>query len=484
MIEVKSIKDDAKKYLEDMAYTTGILRKAGLNITKIGILHLDKVQVGDIYDLLKIDWAFQTAADLIVAEWNDKNTWQWVDEITSTENPPEVNFSLECRECKACLPGRVPNSILEIPYISQLSKQFTALVDAGVRTIDQIPDGFWSDASTYQKNAGILTTTIQEGLPYISQKLPELLSTKLSGNVQVGPIIWPVFYLDFETISTAIPLFEGISSYSSVPVQFSLQRALPQPTAMPHVYVPGMELAHQDFIADPSKDQRLELATALLKAFKEMDNPSSPNSTIFAYNASVERKAILYLSEMFPEGDQRRKDLVALSARVRDLLGIIRGADEDAPKSKMPRSYGFYHPGFQGKLGLKIVIQTLFREKSRYTGLNIKAGDAALAAYSRMSYAAKYPDSPWKVSDFDTKKILEDLRVYCSIDTYSMVLVHHYLGTMAALGGVGVLSEEDISYNGRMIPSRAGRAQELCPLCGEVMLRSHGLFCKGRKIAS
>jgi hypothetical protein len=479
MIEVKSIKDDAKQYLEDMAYTTGVLRKAGLNITKIGILHLDKeyqVQGHDILDLLKVDWTFQVGVDLIAAEWDDKNTWKWVDEITSTSTPPALEFSLKCRKCKACQPGIPPNSILEIPYISKLVDQFNALTENGIQAIAQIPDAFWSDTSAYQKNAGILTATIQEGSPYVSQKLPEALSSKLSNTgSQLGPIIWPVFYLDFETLSTAIPLFEGISSYSSVPVQFSLHRAYPQPTPMPNVYAPNMDLVHQDFVADPSKDQRLDLATALLKAFKEMGNSSAPNSTIFAYNASVERKAVLYLAGLFPEEDPRHQELVAISERIRDLLGIIRGGDEDAPSKKgFPRSYNFYHPEFKGGLGLKNVIAVLFKDRSPYAGLKIKGGDAAVAAYARLAYAAKYPDSPWKISDFDIPKILEDLRVYCSIDTYSMIILHHYLAMTVALGGVGVISERDVSYRDKLTPSRASRAQETCPLCGEVMLRSHG----------
>jgi hypothetical protein len=53
---------------------------------------------------------------------------------------------------------------------------------------------------------------------------------------------YPVGYLDFETFSTAIPLFDGLRPYQQVPFQFSLHR----------VAAPGAKPEHHAFLADGS----------------------------------------------------------------------------------------------------------------------------------------------------------------------------------------------------------------------------------------
>ena len=64
---------------------------------------------------------------------------------------------------------------------------------------------------------------------------------------------YPVYYLDFETFGTAIPLFEGTRPYQQIPFQFSL-----------HVALDNNEGAvHFSFLAEGPEDPRPKLAAEL-----------------------------------------------------------------------------------------------------------------------------------------------------------------------------------------------------------------------------
>src|SRR5207245_2104732 len=77
--------------------------------------------------------------------------------------------------------------------------------------------------------------------------------------VGTGP---PTYYLDFETIDPAIPLYPGTRPYEQVPLQWSLHR-LDKHGA----------LKHRDFLADGRSDPRRACALSLIDALGEGDAP-------------------------------------------------------------------------------------------------------------------------------------------------------------------------------------------------------------------
>src|SRR5438445_10422278 len=82
----------------------------------------------------------------------------------------------------------------------------------------------------------------------------------------------PLAFLDFETVSLAIPRWAGCRPWQQVPVQFSV-----------HVAERGRGLTHHAWIADGPGDPGPALAEALVRAW-------AGARRVAAYSASFERE--------------------------------------------------------------------------------------------------------------------------------------------------------------------------------------------------
>ena len=85
------------------------------------------------------------------------------------------------------------------------------------------------------EHQAIIRDVYRTGNPYISPNLKSALRT-------FGP---PAYYLDFETISPAIPLYPGTRPYERLPFQWSL-----------HERDEKGDLQHSGFLADGRNDPR------------------------------------------------------------------------------------------------------------------------------------------------------------------------------------------------------------------------------------
>src|SRR5205823_14827990 len=92
----------------------------------------------------------------------------------------------------------------------------------------------------------------------------------------------PLAYLDFETVSLAIPRWNGCRPWQNVPVQFSC-----------HVEEHGRGLVHYEWLADGPDDPRPGLAEAVVAA-------CAAARKVVAYYASFERDCIRQLADAVP----------------------------------------------------------------------------------------------------------------------------------------------------------------------------------------
>ena len=93
-----------------------------------------------------------------------------------------------------------------------------SLLKRGIQKLADIP----ADVALTD-NQSIQRATLIAGQPHID--CPALAAF-------LGQLEYPVSYLDFETIGTAIPLFDGVSPYQQVPFQYSMH-IVRQPGADP-----------------------------------------------------------------------------------------------------------------------------------------------------------------------------------------------------------------------------------------------------------
>src|SRR3989449_10013018 len=113
---------------------------------------------------------------------------------------------------------------------------------------------------------------VQTGRMVVERTLPKALAQFAS----------PLAFLDFETVSLAIPGWPGCRPWQQVPVQFSV-----------HVEERGRGLVHHQWIAEGPEDPRPALAEALVEACVGARK-------VVAYHATFERECIKQLREAVP----------------------------------------------------------------------------------------------------------------------------------------------------------------------------------------
>ena len=198
----------------------------------------------------------------------------------------------------------------------------------------------------------------------------------------------PVAFVDFETVSPAVPCWPGCSPYQSVPVQFSV-----------HMQRAGGQIVHREWLADGPEDPRRSLAIALLEA-------CAGAGTIVAYSASFERGLIEDLATACPD---LAPALLELAGRLVDLLPIVREH--------------VYHPDFDGAFGLKVVAPAL--TGVGYEDLEVAGGDLAAASLERLLFD--------RIIDGEARaKLRCALLDYCGRDTWVLVLLLRRLRELAS----------------------------------------------------
>jgi len=477
MIEVKSIQQKKEyKYISDMAYTTRVLQCCGVLVDKIGLMRIDKdyilqsepwlQQPSQLLNLLEINWTLQEEVLMEIRKFDLANQWAIVDAITSSDQKPPAKWHPSCKKCESCREVYQSTDrchlLLDVPHINDMGEAFTRLATNKISCLEDVPAGFFGSKNSYTRTAAVIAESVKQNKMFVSTTLKQDLGTYFSGSessfVQEGPIVWPVLYLDFEFLMTAIPLYESDHPYQKLPFEYSIHRAEAGPPQK-GLFAPNLDtLQHREYLMDPKNDQRYQLAERLVRDIQEM---GSPNSSIVVYNSSAESGCISELAEYVSIRNQDLADaLNALNHRLVDFLKIMRKPS-------------IYHPDFHGSFSLKKVIQ-VFMPKL-YADLGIASGEAALARYGELAYAHRLAEelSPWYVDPQEQKETMEHLRQYCKLDTHSLVMLHAKLVELAVNSGK-YLNESHIQ--------ELREVSMVCQECGTLLQpkdrRNHGLRCR------
>jgi hypothetical protein len=205
---------------------------------------------------------------------------------------------------------------------------------------------------------------------------------------------YPVCFLDFETFSSAIPLFDGTRPYQQVPFQYSLHC----------IDAEGEEARHFEYLAQPGVDPREEIAEKLLGEIPE-------GTCVIAYSMGFEKRVLKELGESLPK---LRKRMKAITEEMIDLMEPFKRRD-------------IYHWRMNGSYSLKSVLPVLVPGMT-YEGMEISDGEMASAAYFSMETIAV----PAELS-----KLRKALLEYCRQDTLGLVRLLEKMRSMAAADAKG-----------------------------------------------
>ena len=298
LIEVKSTTEVKPEHIDDVSFQKHVYEKAGLKIRRCLLMHLDKTfkKEGKIIPSLKLFTIEDITEKVKTAEEGINERINTMLKVMASNKCPDLKIGRQCdnpHECpiEECWKDMPKNNVFMLYYGGKLAEE---LLKAGVLSIKDIPKGFkLNDRQQIQRECAI------SGKPHIHKEaIRHFLKT-------LAP---PLYYLDFETINPAIPLYDGMIPYQRVPFQFSL-------------HVVNKTTKHYGFLAEGKKDPR----PAFLKALKKY---IGSKGTVIVYSQSFEIGVMKELAEAFPK---YKKFLNNTIARVTDLIIPFRG-------------FYYYHP--------------------------------------------------------------------------------------------------------------------------------------------
>ena len=370
--EVKSSTSVSLTNIADAAIQYYTIINSGIDIKDISIVYINNQYIKDgdlnIYKLFKVKSVYNEVLDYLPIIPNEIKRLK---NIIESSDIPQTDIGPHCTEPYNCdFMGTCWKHIPEYSVfnISRLDKQKKFdLYNKGILTLDQIN----LDKINLNSNQLLQVKSELNQTTYIDKNKIRDFVNKLT---------FPLYFLDFETISSAIPLYNGSRPYQQVVFQYSLhiQRTL------------SSEIEHKEFLASPNQDPRISLIEQLISDCGSMGD-------ILVYNIGFERGKLNDLIKVFPQYSDQLKGIVN---RLRDLM---------IPFQKK----WYYTPEMKGSYSIKYVLPALVPDLS-YNELEIKDGGTASNTFLSM-VNGKF--------EGNTEKTRKYLLEYCKLDTYAMVKI-------------------------------------------------------------
>jgi polyhydroxyalkanoate synthesis regulator phasin len=368
--EVKSSGGAKNIYYLDIAFQKYCYEGAGLKIRRSHIVHIntDYVRRGEIdpealFTVVDVTKEIQGTAEEI-----EKNIARMLD-IIDKRSRPEIKIGKQCShpyECPltdACW-EHIPEDSVFILNRIRSDKAFGFINEGFIKATD-VPQERLTTL-THQ----IVSKCHKEKKAHVDQKAIKGLLKQLE---------FPLYFIDFETVGAAVPLYEGSRPFQQVPFQFSL-----------HVW-DGWDKkpVHHAFLAEGRGDPRPEF-------LKKLRSLIGPKGTVLAYNVDFERRCLKESAEEYPEYQEWFKDV---DSRFVDLMVPFRRFD-------------YYDPKQMGRYSIKSVYPAL--TGGSYKEMEISDGGQASGEYERVTFTDG-------VSEKEKRRIYDGLLEYCKLDTQAMI---------------------------------------------------------------
>jgi hypothetical protein len=378
IIEVKSATEVKDVNLIDLGFQAFVYTGAGLKIRRCCVMcvNRDYVRRGAVdpkkfFKLVDVTKEVSALSREIEPQLEDMFS------TIRRKQEPEINIGPHCSDPYTCPLTEKCWSFLPAGSVFDLyygGKKCWRLLQEGVVNLKDIPESIdLTDRQTIQRKVAVT------GQPHIDRKALASFLKRLK---------YPVSYLDFETFSTAIPLFDGLTPYQQVPFQFSLHR----------VAAPGTAPEHHAFLADRRNDPRPEFLNRLRDCIGD-------KGTVVVYNEKFEKGVLTKLAEAFPD---HAGWIENVKRRVVDLLEPFQ-------------SFDYYHPEQNGSASIKSVLPVLTGRS--YADLEIKEGGQASMEFLRVHFG--------DVPEAERQKVREQLERYCGQDTEGMIWIVDALRKLA-----------------------------------------------------
>ncbi len=379
MIEVKASTRVKDSHVTDAAIQTWVARGAGLDVERVELAHIDNRFVypgdGDYRGLFA--HADMTAA--VVPLQEQIPIWVAAAQRDLAGPMPDIAVGKQCHdpfECEFlafCAPDTTEFPVELLPNSSKLARQ---LRGDGFADLREVP----LERLLREDHRRIWRAT--------NSGRAEL---DASAAATLNALPWPRYFLDFETVGPAVPLWPGTRPYQKIPMQWSCHRQ----------DVDGTLTQLPPYLDTIGADPRRAFAQSLVDAIGD-------DGVILVYNAVFERGVIMQMAELF---DDLAPALRAMASRLFDLLPFAREH--------------YYHPAMMGSWSIKRVLPTIAPDLDYGNLASVQSGDMVEPVYLEMVNVRTPME---RRSELETA-----LLTYCARDTLGMVRVADFFaGTSPA----------------------------------------------------
>lgn len=379
LIEVKSSAEVKEEYYHDVAFQKYVYKSAGIKIRKCFLLHINNQYIR--HGAINPEELFSKADITEQVEGLKSLVPQRVEgmlKVISQKDVPDIKIGPYCSAPYGCVLQGICWKFLpekDSVFVLYRGKKLAfSLLDKKIQTLADVP------LNTRLTDIQMIQLKVHRtGKPHVDK---EALRQFMNG------LRYPLYFLDFETISPAVPLFDLSSPYERIPFQFSLF-ILPKE---------GVKPEHHAFLSKRKDDPRLKL----LKRLKDL---LGNTGSIVAYNAPFEIGALKSSCEAFTE---YQGWFDGIQPRFVDLLVPFR-------------QFYYYHPDQQGSASIKAVLPALTGKG--YEGLEITDGGMASLEYARVTFGDV-------ISQDECRRVYASLEKYCDLDTQGMIKILKNLGDL------------------------------------------------------
>jgi len=367
LYEMKSSTKVKDEYIPDMASQKYICEKNGIKIKNCFIEYINKdyIKQGNVIPnelVLQQD----VTGDVNQVCDIEENSEKYI-EIMKQSKPPEISISIKCNKPYTCpLKDECWGSLPQY-HVLQLTnwRKYWELYEEGILDIKNIPKD-----EILSSNKDRLIKEAVDGNKIIINK------NKIRNFLK--ELQYPLYYFDFETYDTAIPIFNQSKPYQKIPFQYSL-----------HIQDENNKVKHFEFLARRGKDPRPELLVRLKKEIRQI-------GSIIVFNKTFEISVLKKLAEDFPGYENFIENTIN---RIIDLAEPFK-------------NYDYYNPVQKGRYSLKAVLPAITGKG--YSNLEIGNGTDA---------SMKYFYSHIKDDLKNIDEIRKNLLKYCGLDTEGMIWI-------------------------------------------------------------
>lgn len=375
LYEIKSGTSVKDEHILDLAFQTHVLESCGYKVNNVYVVTANGqfVRHGEIR--VRELCLVTDVTDEVKAEIPDTiELIHQAHEVLRHKEMPELAPPDEGGNISAWLEiylhlnSQKPGSIFDLCWPKNRIAQ---LFSMGIKTLVDIPDDF--------------KLSPKQNLQVQAAKENKQRFELENINKFVERFEFPLYFLDYETLASVIPPFDGLSPYNQLPFQYSL-----------HVLqTPESELQHFTYLHRENSDPTIPLSESLSQHIGD-------SGTVLTWNESFEKGCNTLMGNIEPK---YKKFYSLLNDRIDDLC---------IPFQKN----WFVDKAFLGSYSIKKVLPVIVPELS-YNDLGINEGAAAQRLWMKSVLDGKLEEQK--------EQILADLDKYCELDTLAMVEIYKSL---------------------------------------------------------